>query len=333
MLIPLGEATSLRNLVKKLKENARLAYLCGFKFGKTPSLTIPPLAGQLIENNRMLKIFHSLVAQVFALLNVKKVEVAIDGTHLEAQKHDKEARWGVKRETFYFFGYKIVLITSLDPVFPIAIEVFPGNKSESPTLPILGKQLKEFHPELKIEKFFADAGFDSNENFKHIIEEHNAVPYIPINHRGKVNPLVSGEVYIDKDGIVRCKGGFPLVFNWYDKKRKRVKFRCPAALGKVNCLFYKECCKTTYGRTFYISKDASYRLKGIALWNSQAHRKEYSRKRYIIEQMHSILKNARGMKRSYLVNTEKIRFFAILCAFSEVCRKFTQEKEKLRNAA
>ncbi|MEO0096166.1 MAG: transposase [candidate division WOR-3 bacterium] len=113
----------------------RLCYLCGFSYGNTPSIsTISDFINQkLIPDERILKIFHNLVAQLFTLAKIKQIEIAIDGTHLCAQPHDPEAKWGFKRQTFSFFGYKVILLVSVkEPIFPIAVAVVPGNQSESP---------------------------------------------------------------------------------------------------------------------------------------------------------------------------------------------------------
>lgn len=326
LLLPLGYASSLRDLARKLKENARLAYLCGFSFGNTPQHnTFSLFINRLIEEDRILKAFHILVAQIIVLAKLNSIEIAIDGTHLEAQKQDKDARWGFKSQQFSFFGYKVIITTSVsEPIFPIAIDVKPGNESETPCLVGIVKQIKEYHPDLKVKKVFGDAGYDSNENHESIIKDLGAIPFVAINPRGRKNPFLTHEVY-RKDGKLYCWAGHELIYYGRELKRNRIKYRCPAALDKGNCLFYP-CSSNSYGRSFYIGNSCEYRLLAIALASQERWKKEYKSKRYIIEQLNSILKNARGMKRFYLRSQKKVRFFAILCAMSQLAIKISQQE-------
>lgn len=80
-------------------------------------------------------------------------------------------------------------------------------------------QFKNFQPQIKVEKAFADSGYDANENFKIVIKDLAAKPYIAINQRGKENPFISENVYLDKEGHLRCLGGKELVY--WGKERKR----------------------------------------------------------------------------------------------------------------
>lgn len=153
------------------------------------------------------------MAQLFTLARIKQIEIAIDGTHLCAQPHDPEAQWGFKRQTFSFFGYKVILLVSVkEPIFPIAVAVVPGNQSESPQFNKVIDQLQAHHPTIKVTKVFGDAGFDANENFKKVLKDLEAKPYIAINTRGKENPFLNQNLYLDKEGHLCCLSGRRLVY-------------------------------------------------------------------------------------------------------------------------
>jgi len=327
LLIPLGEATGVNNLHRALREKPRLSYLCGFSYGQTPSAsTISDFINhKLIPNDLALKIFHNLVAQLFALAKINTIEIACDGTHLCAQPHDPEAKWGFKRQEFFFFGYKVILLVNVkEPIFPIAVEVIPGNEGESPKFGTVVAQFKNFHPQIKVEKAFADSGYDANENFKIVIKDLAAKPYIAINQRGKENPFISENVYLDKEGHLRCLGGKELVYWGKERKRGRVKYRCPIAVSGGDCLFSLLCNKGRYGRSFYIGKDGEYRLQGIALSGEKSWKEEYARKRARIEAQNGILKNNRGMKNFHFRRLVKVRCFVLLCCLGEVGRRISQ---------
>jgi len=329
LLIPLGEATGLNDLHKSLREKPRLAFLCGFSYGETPSAsTISDFINlKLIPNDLALKIFHNLVAQLIARAKIKHIEIAIDGTHLSAQPHDQDAQWGFKTQQFSFFGYKVILLVSVKaPLFPVAIEVIPGNESENPQFSKVIDQFKRHHPEVKVKKVFGDAAYDSNENFKTVIKELAAIPYIAINSRGKKNPFITENVYLDEAGHLCCLSGKRLVYWGQEKKRKRVKYRCPIAVEGGDCLFASLCNRSKYGRSFYIGKDSEYRLQGIALNGKKSWKKEYAKKRSRIEAENGILKNNRRMKNFHFRRLAKIRMFVLLCCLGEVARQINKKK-------
>ncbi len=186
-----------------------------------------------------------------------------------------------------------------------------------------------------MKKVFGDAAFDSNENFKMIIKDLQAKPYIAINSRGNENPFLTENVYLDREGHLCCLGGRRLVYWGEEKKRKRIKYRCPIAVSGGDCLFAPLCNRSKYGRSFYIGKDSEYRLQRIALSGKKS-KKEYAKKRSRIEAENGILKNNRGMKNFYLRRLAKVRLFVLLCCLGEVGRRIAQIKEaketgRLRN--
>ena len=71
-----------------------------------------------------------------------------------------------------------------------------------------------------------------------------------------------GPDILSSDGRYTCLAGFPVVYWGQDRKRGRLKFRCPAAVGKCRCLFQSGCSTSSYGRTFYLHPERDYRLAG-----------------------------------------------------------------------
>ncbi|MEO0226753.1 MAG: transposase [candidate division WOR-3 bacterium] len=267
------------------------------------------------------------MAQLFTLARIKQIEIAIDGTHLCAQPHDPEAQWGFKRQTFSFFGYKVILLVSVkEPIFPIAVAVVPGNQSESPQFHKVIDQLQAHHPTIKVTKVFGDAGFDANENFEKVLKDLEAKPYIAINTRGKENPSLNQNLYLDKEGYLCCLSGRRLVYWGEERRRRRVKYRCPIAVSGGDCLFAPLCNRGKYGRSFYIGDDSNYRLQGIVVSSRKSWKEEYAKKRARIEAENGILKNNRGMKNFYFRRLVKVRLFVLLCCLGEVGRRIAQVK-------
>ena len=99
-------------------------------------------------------------------------------------------------------------------------------------------------------------------------------PIIALNPRGGVDALSEGSLYLSKDGSYTCVAGFKVVYWGKEEKRERLKFRCPAAVGKCKCLFRSTCSKSQYGRTFYLHPKRNYRLvgpipRGTDLWQEK----------------------------------------------------------------
>ena len=78
-----------------------------------------------------------------------------------------------------------------------------------------------------------------------------------------------------KDGTYTCLAGFEVVYWGKDRKRGRLKFRCPAALGKCQCLFGSSCSLSGYGKTFYLHPERDYRLICPILGGSNIWQEKY----------------------------------------------------------
>jgi hypothetical protein len=50
--------------------------------------------------NKQLNFMDYYIAQLFIIARINKIEIACDGTHLCAQPHDPEAKWGFKHQEF-----------------------------------------------------------------------------------------------------------------------------------------------------------------------------------------------------------------------------------------
>jgi hypothetical protein len=119
-----------------------------------------------------------------------------------------------------------------------------------------------------------DSAYDAHENYRFAIEEMSVSPVIALNHRNGPDPLSLGELTLSPDGKYTCSAGFPVVYWGKDSRRNRLKFRCPAVLGKCQCLLQSECSTSSYGRTFYLNPNRDYRLigpipRGTALWQEK----------------------------------------------------------------
>jgi len=142
------------------------------------------------------------------------------------------------------------------------VKVTPGNQGDSPQAKPLLKGATERHSGIKIDSTSMDSAYDSYENYRFAIEDRGISPIIALNPRARVDAITEGSLYLSNDGTYTCLAGFKVVYWGKDKKRGRLKFRCPAALGRCQCLFRSSCSLSSYGRTFYLHPERNYRLIG-----------------------------------------------------------------------
>ena len=335
LLIYLDEVKSDRKLASALRYDARLCLLCGFNFLKTPSNGTFSNFRDRIGEDTFYYILHRLIAQAIALKVILGGDTATDSTHLWSYSNkfgkktcsckgkcdcpreysDSDARWGHKTEEYAFFGYKVHLIVDAKSQLPLDVKVTPGNESDSPQAKPLLKGTKENHPQLKIDSNSMDAAYDAYENYRFAIEDMGVAPIIALNPRNGADALVSGSLYLFPDGKYTCLAGFQVVYWGKDPKRGRLKFRCPAALGKCQCLFQSVCSRSSYGRTFYLHPDRDYRLigpipRGTDLWQEKYNARTSVERAYSEEKGSHHLANLRVRGLSKV----KIHVYLALCA-------------------
>jgi hypothetical protein len=276
-----------------------------------------------------------LIAQAIVLKIIKGGDTAIDSTHVWAYASkfghktcsckgkcdcprsysDTDAQWGAKSKDYLFFGYKVHLIVDAKSQLPLEVKITPGNEADSPQAKPLLKGAKEKHPENPIDTSAMDSAYDSHENYRFAIEEAKVAPIIPLNPRGGVDAITSSALYLAEEGSYTCLAGFKVVYWGKEEKRGRLKFRCPAALGKCECLFRSSCSQSRYGRTFYLHPKRDYRLigpipRGTDLWQEKYNARTSVERTYSEEKGSHRLANprVRGLARV------KIHVYLALCA-------------------
>jgi IS5 family transposase len=335
LLIYLGEVNSDRKLASALRYDGRLCLLCGFNFLKTPSNGTFTNFRDRLGEDIFYEILHRLIAQAIALKVIRGGDTAIDSTHLWAYSHrfgkktcsckgkchcprsysDTDAQWGAKSKDYSFFGYKVHLIVDAKSQLPLEVEVTPANVADATQAKPLLKGAKEKHPENPIDTSAMDSAYDSHENYRFAIEEAKVAPIIALNPRGGIDAITRGSLYLSEDGSYTCVTGFKVVYWGKDKKRGRLKFRCPAAVGRCQCLFRSTCSLSHYGKTFYLHPNRDYRLigpipRGTDLWQEKYNARTSVERAYSEEKGSHRLANPRVKGLSKV----KIHVYLALCA-------------------
>jgi transposase len=259
-----GIAT-VSNLVRELSRNPELREICGvlsvpkdYHYSRFISKLVRP------ENQALLaEVFHGAVEELREILPDLGKSIALDGTAVSSycnrfrkDKADKDAGWGVRtkrREDGHedkdlWYGYNLMLAVDTKYEVPLGYEMIPANVNESPRLPVVLGEVKRRHPLLKTEYVMADAGFDSSDNCRFVLNELKALPVIKMR-------LTQEKDKEFKSAMCRCNElGTPICdcegyMRYAGRDGRYLKFRCPKHMEVRG----GPCSDSSYGRVLKIA--------------------------------------------------------------------------------
>lgn len=258
-------------------------------------------------------VFEEQVRSLGEALPAMGRHLAVDGTAVHAysnetrrRKSDPDAAWGARpkrqrrpkgsdridRELVYWFGYLVELVVDCATELPVAFEVLPANVSETTRLVPLLEGLAESHPALlaRTEAVIADAGYDSTENCRHVLEETNALPIIKMRLTQPEDEICqSSEGLCTELGTQLCLGGQRMTYAGRDGDW--LKWRCPVASGKLKrCPERGRCTTSAYGAVRKV-KIASDPRRYPGLWRESKKWTRLYRKRTAVERVNGRLKS------------------------------------------
>lgn len=142
--------------------------------------------------------------------------------------------WGMKRDTngnnIRWFGWKLHILFDSKSELPLDILVTLASKYDgSLALPLIEQFHSNYRGIFKPRYYAMDSAYDLDYVYKDIVNKYEGVPIISYNPRGSLSPTEE----LNEDFNPICSGGYKLVY--WGKDVTYVKFRCPHALGKVNC--------------------------------------------------------------------------------------------------
>jgi len=205
-------------------------------------------------------------------------------------RRDTDGNWGVKtyrgkrtdgtvwERVKRWFGYKLHLVVDATYELPLAFEVTRASTSDTKRLLPMMKGLKEQHGWVleRSDDLAADKGYDSEGNNRELYDAYGIVPIIDIRHDWKdedeTRPLYPDRVdhiVTDERGSVFCvrqssrdahqMETIPMAFYGFERDRRTVKYRCPAAAYGLECADREQCCPSTYGRIVRVPLDVDRR--------------------------------------------------------------------------
>lgn len=237
---------TLTDLSEKLKTNPILRYSCGFElFGKTPSpATLSRFLDKISKNNALENEFYAVIDEAISLEIIDGTEVSIDSTKIDAYEKSQpkkklkndgvSANWGSKNDTdgnqIKWFGYKLHILCDCKSELPLSILLSPASYYDGElAMPLIKKYLNRYSGVLDTKYYCMDSGYDQVKNYNYVISEANATPIIAYNKRREYAPP---EGFDEKYQPI-CSMGYPLTY--WGKDGKYLKYRCPHAVGKLEC--------------------------------------------------------------------------------------------------
>lgn len=187
---------TVRGLIRALENNPALCKVAGINPFVIPSeATYSRFVAKLSKHNDLVQeTLNNAVQTLTDNLDGFGKVVAIDSTDVRAyskgvknsdvkRASDPDAAWGAKKKhggPYFWFGYKVHMVSDANYELPIHVEVTPANVSD----------YQGFIPPLRNANInpdyvLADAGYDSKANYAFVADELQAIPVIDMNKRGK----------------------------------------------------------------------------------------------------------------------------------------------------
>jgi hypothetical protein len=175
------------------------------------------------------------------------------------QFSDPDATWGWDsyREKYYF-GRTLYMFTAADSPYdlPVYPRLFKASQHDAVSWICGYQEFRYWYPQWKLGEAILDSAHDALPIYT-MLEHDDVSAIIDLNNR-RSGKLVYNDMEINSDGVPVCPIGREMICWGKCPGRQRVKWRCPAKVGKWSCPH--PCSPSDYGRTFYTSTADNPRL-------------------------------------------------------------------------
>ena len=178
---------------------------------------------------------------------------------------DVDATWGWdSHENRWFYGYTLYALSTYNKQYQIDLPVYlrfvEASRHDSVTGIVALAEFRELLPQFTITNYVLDSANDNYPTYE-LCSEWNINPLIDLNSKNLGNSKYPSALSINEKGTPLCIGGYEMIYNWFDKGRSRIKWRCPLACGKIEaCSCKEQCSPSTYGRVIYTKPEWDLRL-------------------------------------------------------------------------
>ena len=176
---------------------------------------------------------------------------------------DCDVGWDSTRKCFYH-GYNLYLLTECTsahnlPIFPL---LNPASRHDSIAFTQSFFLMQSFIPYASIDKLLLDSAHDALSIYS-FCKSHSITPFIDLNQKRGAPLKFKDDFTIDTDGIPICKEGHRMRRDGVEKRKFRLKFRCPLMNRQSGSSCDHPCSDAKYGRTVHLSMNDNPRLFNI----------------------------------------------------------------------
>ncbi len=200
----------------------------------------------------------------------------------ECERHysqpDCDIGWDSSRNCFYH-GYDLYMFVDSDsesdlPIFPL---FSPASRHDSHGFVHAFFAMRSLLPDLNIKKLLLDSAHDAMPIYE-FCKKNDISAFIDLNEKRGINIIYKDDFTIGKDGIPICKTGRKMNHDGVERKKYRIKFRCPLSNRKRGCYCPTPCSDSKYGRTVHLQMNDNPRLFNIPTRDSQQWKTEYNKR-------------------------------------------------------
>lgn len=126
-----------------------------------------------------------------------------------------------------------------------------------------------------LEKLLLDSAHDAMPIYEYCKRKH-ITPFIELNEKRGIQLNYKDDFTIGKDGIPICRAGLKMAHDGVEKKKYRIKFRCPCMSRKYGCSCKDPCSDAKFGRTVHLAMKDNPRIFNIPPRDSKEWKLEYN---------------------------------------------------------
>ena len=360
---------TIESLRRELLRNGELRQACGFDPAlgdkAVPSKdAYSSMLKKLMDKQAMTEgMFEGLVEELKKYLPELGRHMAIDSKKIRSyargrkdsvDSSDPEADWGYKtykgkradgsiwEKVSSWFGYKVHILVDATYELPVGYKVTKASGADIEKLKPMIEEAKEKHFQ-KIETVAADKAYDSGPHNKELYDELGVKPVIDIRDTWKdtdetkaLFPDRRDNIVYDYKGTVYCQcpksnERYEMAYCGFEKDRKTLKYKCPAAAYGMKCKGYEQCSEGTKGKLVRIPLEIDRRVFVPIARSSYKWRRIYNG-RTAVERVNSRIDLSFGFEHHFIRGKAKMTMrvglaMAVMLAMALARIKRNQKKD------
>lgn len=249
----------------------------------------------------------------------KVLDQSSDGRTHRFSAPEADSGWDSDLGLFYH-GFTLYNISYHNPTLnldlPCFLSIEKASRHDALTTISATAQFLAINPDLHPRYMCFDSASD-NYATHYFLRSLNIIPIIDINRRGNDKNLYSSFDGLNEEGVPICMNATPMVYNGYEAKKCRNKYRCPLAMGKIESCPHKHVCcpDSSYGKVRYVKEKDDIKLFGPVPYKSDRW-KEIYKNRTCTERMNNRILNDYNLHSMKIRNRAKHLFFTIFAGIN-----------------